>query len=139
MTRRLLFSLCCLNLLSAAPRQSRAVILVTLDGLRWQEIFNGIDARLMNEKTAGMTEQSAPALRDQLSRETPKARREALLPFFWKELAPQGIVLGNVAETAPCVLPTPQRDIAPTMLELLGVPAASYPGVQRHAIDIAIK
>lgn len=94
-----MLSLCCMAwFVHAAERKTKAVILVTADGLRWQEIFNGIDARLMNEKSAGMSEQGVPALRDRLWKETPEARREALLPFFWKELAPRGIVLGNVAK-----------------------------------------
>lgn len=115
----LLCCLCCVTLLSAAPRQTRAVVLVTLDGLRWQEIFNGIDARLMNEKTAGMTEQSAPALRSQLSGDTPKARRETLLPFFWKELAPQGIVLGNVTEGSSVRVTNAYRVSYPGYSEIL--------------------
>src|SRR5690242_11345154 len=90
--------LCCVMLgASAADRKTTAVILVTADGLRWQEIFNGIDQRLMNEKTAGMTGAGPAALRERLWKSTAEARREALLPFFWKGLAPRGIVLGNVA------------------------------------------
>jgi hypothetical protein len=82
--------------MQGAPRKTKAVMLVTVDGLRWQEIFGGIDPRLMNEKSAGMTETGAAALRERLTKETPEARREALLPFFWQKLAPHGIVLGNV-------------------------------------------
>lgn len=98
MTRRFLLIWTCCAAIAAygAPRKTRNVLLVTADGLRWQEIFNGIDARLMNEKSAGMQEKGAAALRDQLWKPTAEARREALLPFFWKQLAPRGVVLGNV-------------------------------------------
>lgn len=111
--------LCCAALSHAAERKTRAVILVTADGLRWQEIFNGIDARLMNEKSAGMTEQGAPALRDRLWKETPEARREALLPFFWKELAPRGIVLGNVAKKSSVRVTNAYRVSYPGYSEIL--------------------
>lgn len=37
-------------------------------------------------------------MRERLWKETPEARREALLPFFWTELATRGVVLGNVAK-----------------------------------------
>jgi hypothetical protein len=92
--RAVLFILC-LAIVQAEPRKTKAVVLVTVDGLRWQEIFGGIDPRLMNEKVAGMSEPGAKELRERLAKDTPEARREALLPFFWKELTPRGIVLGN--------------------------------------------
>src|SRR3954453_21486131 len=72
----------------------RNVVLVTADGLRWQELFTGIDPMLMNEKSAGM--QEADKLRKELWKDSPEARRSALLPFFWTKLAPLGIVAGNV-------------------------------------------
>src|SRR5579885_1282894 len=98
MTRRTGFVLLCCATLCAfgAERKTKAVILVTADGVRWQDVFHGIDERLMNEKTAGMGDKAAAALRDRLAKSTPEARREALMPFFWKGLAPHGVVLGNV-------------------------------------------
>ena len=77
-----------------AERKTRSVVLVTMDGLRWQDLFGGIDPRLMNEKSAGMAD--AAQLRKELFRDSAEGRREALLPFFWKQLAPRGVVLGNV-------------------------------------------
>ena len=77
-----------------AARKTRNVILVTADGMRWQELFGGIDPLLMNEKVTGM--QQSPELRAKLWRPTPDERRKALMPFFWTELAPKGVVLGNL-------------------------------------------
>jgi Metalloenzyme superfamily len=71
----------------AAENRTENVILVTADGLRWQELFNGIDPVLIEKHKA---------LRDALGKETPEERRMALMPFFWGTLAKQGIVLGNV-------------------------------------------
>jgi len=118
--RSLALWLCCAALsIHAAERKTRAVILVTADGLRWHEIFNGIDARLMNEKSAGMSEPGAAALRDRLWKDTPEARREALLPFFWKELAPRGIVLGNVGKKSSVRVANAYRVSYPGYSEIL--------------------
>lgn len=89
----LALALACAVPSAGAPRKTRNVILVTLDGLRWQELFGGIDPLLMKEKAAGMD--SAGALRERLWREDRTARREALLPYFWKKLAPRGVVFGD--------------------------------------------
>ncbi len=75
----------------AAPRRTRKVILITADGLRWQELFTGIDPLLMKEKEAGMAD--AQELRERLWRDSPEERRKVLMPFFWSQLAPAGVVL----------------------------------------------
>jgi len=81
--------------LAAGGRKTRNLILVTSDGLRWQDLFTGIDPALMNDKEAGMTETGAPALRDRLWKRQAEDRRLALMPYFWGTLAPSGVVLGN--------------------------------------------
>lgn len=84
--------------LAAAPvHKTDHVVLITADGLRWQEVFEGIDSALMNDKNAGMGE--ASALRTRLWRETPGERRTALMPWFWTRLAARGLVLDNVRVT----------------------------------------
>lgn len=82
--------------LAAAPR-TRNVILVTADGLRWQEVFQGIDPLLAKEKSADMDQ--ADVRRERYWRDTERERREALMPFFWKQLAPRGIVFADVKVT----------------------------------------
>jgi len=80
-------------LVAADKRQTENLILVTADGLRWQEVFRGIDPALMNAKEAGM--ENAGELRTKLWAESPEQRRRLLLPFVWGELARQGTLLGN--------------------------------------------
>src|ERR1039457_1093646 len=111
--------LCAALTMHAAPRKTKAVVLVTVDGLRWQEIFGGIDPRLMDEKSAGMKEPGAAALRERLAKDTPEARREALLPFFWKELAPRGIVLGNANKGSSVTVTNAFRVSYPGYSEIL--------------------
>lgn len=68
------------------------VILITLDGLRWQELFSGADPKLVaNEKYVNDTTE----LKSRFWRESAKERREALMPFFWKQVSTMGQLHGN--------------------------------------------
>jgi hypothetical protein len=75
----------------------RNVILVTLDGVRTQEIFGGADETLLNATEADSGIYEADVTRKRYWRSTAQERREALMPFFWQKLAPGGMVLGNQA------------------------------------------
>lgn len=68
------------------------VFFITLDGLRWQELFAGADSALIRDEEYV---DDAEALVERFWRETPEARREALLPFFWDVIAEQGQLYGN--------------------------------------------
>lgn len=69
------------------------VILVTIDGLRWQELFGGADQRLIN-KEDGNVEQ--PQLtRERFWHDDSLERRQLLMPFFWNEVARRGQVFGS--------------------------------------------
>lgn len=69
------------------------VILVTADGLRWEEVFGGTDPALMNKEHGGVAH--LPALQRAYERETPSTSRQALLPFFWSTIAREGQLFGN--------------------------------------------
>ncbi|HEU5468952.1 MAG TPA: hypothetical protein VFU77_06565 [Steroidobacteraceae bacterium] len=71
------------------------VILVTLDGVRVQEFFGGMDPVLAKAPEAESGIYDAEVTAKRWWRDTPEARREALMPFVWKTLAPAGMVLGN--------------------------------------------
>lgn len=73
------------------------LILVTADGLRWQEVFQGLDPLLAHERSAGMGRPGDRLKRFDLSGEV--KRREALMPYFWTTLAPRGIVFQDVTVT----------------------------------------
>jgi len=75
-------------------RQTENVILVTLDGVRVQEIFAGMDQAIAEHSATDEYSDIALA-RERYWRDSAVERREALMPFFWKTLAPQGVVLGN--------------------------------------------
>lgn len=81
---------------SAAPA-TRNIILVTADGLRWQEVFHGIDPLLAHERSAGMDK--AVERRKKYERPAEQEQREALMPFLWKTLAPKAALYSNVRVT----------------------------------------
>jgi hypothetical protein len=86
--------------LGEGPQPStQNVILVTLDGMRWQEIFRGADAALLNKKDGGVLD--VPELRRRFWRETADARREVLIPFFWEVVARRGQLHGNADKGSP--------------------------------------
>lgn len=90
---RFWIALLCLPTLFAAPLHTRNVIVVMTDGLRWQEVFQGAEAVLMTKEHGAV---GNPAeLKKEFWRDTPEARREALMPFLWSTIAKQGQIYGN--------------------------------------------
>jgi len=79
---------------SAAYPQTVAenVILITLDGMRWQEVFGGADSALIKDKKYV---EDVVDLRSRFWHEQPETRREKLMPFFWNTLAKEGVLFGN--------------------------------------------
>lgn len=67
------------------------VILITLDGFRWQEVFTGADSSFMKQQTF----LKDPNIKAKYWRDDQAERRKALLPFFWNTLATQGQLYGN--------------------------------------------
>ena len=71
------------------------MIVVTLDGLRWQELFGGLSSDYLT-KDAGRVEDRAP-IEQRFGAPTPVERREKMMPFFWTVIAKQGQVFGDPA------------------------------------------
>ena len=82
---------------AAAQNKTENVILITLDGARTQEIFGGLDLDILKDKTRkGRVEDTA--LYKKYWADTPEARREKLMPFFWGTLMKEyGSIAGNRA------------------------------------------
>ena len=73
---------------------SRHLFVITIDGVRWQEIFKGADPSLVsNEEYVKDTSLTRELYWDS----TTDLRRRRLLPFFWNTLAKKGCILGNRA------------------------------------------
>lgn len=67
------------------------VVLVTLDGFRWQELFQGPDSILLLNKRATKDESVARSYWNSAR----EVRRKMMMPFFWTEIASNGQLLGN--------------------------------------------
>ena len=78
----------------AATPKTRNVVLIVSDGLRWQEVFTGADAQLLNEKNGGIWDKEQD-LRREFWRADPNERRKALLPFLWSTVVARGQIFGN--------------------------------------------
>lgn len=77
----------------SAPKAAESVVLIVLDGLRWQEVFDGPDPTLMDKEHGGV--EDVPALRKEFWRETQEKRRRAVFPFLWGTVAQKGVIFGN--------------------------------------------
>jgi hypothetical protein len=83
----LLFSLLTL----AQELKTKNIIIVTLDGVRWQEVFEGADSAILYnpEYVRDRNAQNQFWHTDQLE------RRKKLFPFLWKTIGEQGQLYGN--------------------------------------------
>lgn len=91
--RGLLTIFALLNISTATQAQepkTKNVIIITLDGYRWKELFEGADPDILfNEKYVKDT--AAWRFADR----SPQVSREKLMPFFWRVIAQQGQLYGN--------------------------------------------
>ena len=82
----------CFTVLLSAQNNTQNLVIVTLDGMRWQELFGGVDPAIIKNKK--FTKDSANLVQQFWSNDS-KERRAKLFPFIWNELAPKGQVYGN--------------------------------------------
>lgn len=80
-------------LLLTAFAQSENIIIVTADGLRWQEVFKGMDESIAKNKK--FHEWDSSYIFKNYWNENTDIRRNLLLPFFWQKIATEGQLYGN--------------------------------------------
>lgn len=101
--------ICCLSAVADEPQVEQVpadnLILITFDGLRWQELFRGADLKLMNKDAGGVRD--AKSLKDRFWNSDLEKRRISLMPFFWKEIAEKGQIIGDpqLEASAKCTNP----------------------------------
>jgi hypothetical protein len=78
---------------AVAQHRVENVLVVTLDGLRWQELLGGASSAYLGKKNGGVVDSAALAAR--FWRPTAEARREALMPFLWGTVARSGQLFGD--------------------------------------------
>jgi hypothetical protein len=97
----LIFALGMFLQLNAQNTKTKNIIIVTLDGFRWQELYRGADSALINSKFNSDKE----GITKKFWAPTALERRKLLLPFFWNVIAEKGQLygyrdLGNKDEVA---------------------------------------
>jgi hypothetical protein len=69
------------------------IFIVTTDGYRWKELFNGAEEKLLTDKRYVSTDSTT--LNNMFWAATPAERRKKLMPFFWNTIASHGQLYGN--------------------------------------------
>jgi hypothetical protein len=75
----------------AQERVTENIILVTLDGFRWQELFQSADSSLLFNKEYTKDQSAITTFWNSDS----EKRREQLMPFFWNTIAQQDQLYGT--------------------------------------------
>ena len=99
------FITCCLSITSffvnaqpsstskPLPSVPENIIIITTDGFRWQEIFEGMDSVLANNKL--YNEDDSTYIYNKYWDADIKERRKKLMPFLWSVIANKGQLYGN--------------------------------------------
>ncbi len=75
-----------------AADTSANLVLVTMDGVRWQEVFGGVDVDLIEDERYS---RDPELLKKTYWREQRTERRKQLFPFLWSVIAAQGVLVGD--------------------------------------------
>lgn len=79
--------------LSVTAQKIENVIIVTTDGLRWQEVYTGMDSAIANNKKFHRGDSAH--IYKQYWAATAEERRSKLMPFLWSTFAAKGQLYGN--------------------------------------------
>jgi hypothetical protein len=93
------------------------VVLVLIDGMRWQETFRGAEEGLLDRKRGGVVEPERA--RERWWRPTAVERRELLMPFLWQVVAAQGQLLGDRDSGSVVSVSNPHRFSYPGYSEMI--------------------
>jgi hypothetical protein len=101
--------------------RGRNLILITVDGLRTEEVFGGIDESVLGSaEHSGIEYESESArVRAAFGGSSPELSRSALMPFFWTQFAPNGVVLGNSGKDSEVRVTNKELFSAPGYVEIL--------------------
>lgn len=91
--RLLLILLLCSCQLHSFSQKAEYLIVVTTDGLRWQEVFNGMDTSLANSRK--YNEGDSSRLYSSYYAAGVQERRKKLMPFLWEVIGEKGQLYGN--------------------------------------------
>jgi hypothetical protein len=87
------FSLFLLTITALNAQQTENVIIITTDGFRWHEVFEGMDSAIAKNKHYNEGD-SNYIFKTYWSNDV-NERRKKLMPFFWNTIATEGQLHGN--------------------------------------------
>lgn len=90
------FILTCFFLLftcSVNAQPAENIIIITTDGLRWQEVFGGMDSAIANNPK--FNQDDSAGIYNKYWSDDEQARRKKLLPFLWSTMEKNGQIYGN--------------------------------------------
>lgn len=97
-----------------------ALILITLDGARIEEMFGGIDVEVLQSTLSAKQTLEDHPLYHRFHASTPEERRRKLMPFFWDELMIEhGSIAGNPRMNSSVTLTNRLRFSYPGYSEIL--------------------
>jgi hypothetical protein len=111
-----LFGLFVVFWLTSLAHAADNVILITLDGLRWQEVFHGLDRRLTEHED--YSEQSA-LLQEKFWLGSAEQNAEALFPFLHGKVFHEGSYVGNRSKNSCAAVSNPWYFSYPGYSEIL--------------------
>ncbi|RYD69836.1 MAG: phosphoglyceromutase, partial [Verrucomicrobiaceae bacterium] len=103
---------------AAETRRTKLVLFVTMDGVRWQDLFRGADETLLN-KEAGGIRGTENTIRRKWWRPNSEQRRSMLMPFLWGTIGREGQVWGNRDLSSECDVLNDKNFSYPGYSELL--------------------
>ena len=104
------------NAAAAQDLHTRNVILITLDGLRWQEVFTGADSALVHDTI--FTPRSSGTI-DEFWTTSAAERRRQMMPFLWSTIASEGQIYGNREQGSRVDITNQRRFSYPGYSEIL--------------------
>ncbi len=91
--KKLLILLLMFTVKISLAQTAENIIIITTDGLRWQEVFGGMDSAIANNKQ--FNQGDSAAIFKKYWSGSAESRRRKLMPFLWSTIQGNGQVYGN--------------------------------------------
>ncbi|MCU0326683.1 MAG: phosphoglyceromutase, partial [Spirosomaceae bacterium] len=70
-----------------AQNKTENIFIITTDGLRWQEVFGGVDSMILKDDKFV---RNRDRIKNSFVAKTPEESRQKLMPFVWNTVAKEG-------------------------------------------------
>ncbi|MEN2400975.1 phosphoglyceromutase [Flavobacterium sp. MC2016-06] len=77
----------------SSAQKTENIIIITTDGLRWQDVFKGVDTAIANDKK--FNQGDSTYIYKKYYNADSKESRKKIMPFLWTEIATKGQIYGN--------------------------------------------